>query len=83
VRTTIDSIADLKLEHERTWRDRPDWYWCLGLLEEVVELILSLIGLHRHKPDYELRQISSIAANWIDKRADDMQNAQVNTRAHQ
>ena len=77
MQTTIEWINMLKQEHKQTWRDRPDWYWCLGLLEEVGELILSLIGLHRHSPEYELRQISTIAANWIDKRAADAQNEMV------
>ena len=73
MQTTIEWIDTLKREHEQTWRNRSDWYWLRGLWEEVIELSLSLLGLHRHSPEYELRQIGAIAANWIDKRADDRQ----------
>lgn len=64
-----EEVVKLKLKHQRTWRDKPDWFWLLGLLEEVCELSLSLIGLHRHSPEIELRQIAAIAMNWLEKRA--------------
>ncbi len=63
------SVIQLKREHRYTWRDKPDWFWWLGLLEEMWELALALIGLHRHSPDSELRQIAAIAMNWLEKRA--------------
>lgn len=64
-----EEVIKLKREHCRTWRDKSDWFWLLGLLEEVYELSLSLIGLHRHLPETELRQIATIAMNWLEKRA--------------
>lgn len=63
-----ESVIKLKREHKQTWRDKPDWFWLLGLLEEVWELALALVGLHRHSPEVELRQISAIAMNWLEKR---------------
>ena len=32
------SIIEFKREHEKTWRDKPDWYWFVGLVKEVWEL---------------------------------------------
>jgi hypothetical protein len=61
-------------DHRDTWRDKPDRFWYLGLLEEVAELGLALLGWHKHPypdddtVDWELRQIGSIAMNWIRKR---------------
>lgn len=63
-----ESVLKLKREHQQTWRDKSDWFWLLGLLEEFVELALSLAGLHRHAPEVELRQIAAIAINWLEKR---------------
>lgn len=39
------------------------------LMEEVAELALSLQGKHVHTPELELREIASIAINWLDMRA--------------
>lgn len=61
-------VLDLKYKHCKTWRDKPDWYWFMQLMEEVFELALSLLGLHRHGPDIELAQIASIAMNFMEKR---------------
>ena len=66
-----ESIIKFKREHERTWRGKPDWYWFVGLIKEVWELGLSLIGLHHHPPEVELRQISAITMNWLEKRNND------------
>jgi hypothetical protein len=68
---TIYNCAE---DHRDVWQDRPDWFWYLGLLEEVAELGLALLGWHRHPHpdfdtvDWELRQVGSIAMNWIRKR---------------
>ena len=62
------TVLSLKRVHKNTWTDKPSAFWFFGLLEEVVELGLSLLGLHRHAPEYELKQISSIALNWMEMR---------------
>lgn len=61
-------ILKLKHQHADTWRDKPDWYWLISLLEEVWELAWSLVGLHKGPVDWELMQISAIAANWLEHR---------------
>ena len=66
----LERVLYLTAEHVRTWRDRGNWYWFLGLLEEVVELALSLVGLHGDPPEHELRQVASICLNWLDLRAE-------------
>jgi hypothetical protein len=64
------SVFALKQTHLETWRDRSQLKWTLGLLEEVVELLLSLVGLHKGPPGWELQQIASIAMNWLEVRAE-------------
>ena len=64
----LEQAAQLKEQHEDTWRDRPQWYWMLGLLEEVIELGLSLMGLHEGPVEWELLQIAAICLNWIEYR---------------
>jgi len=61
-------VIGLKRVHSQTWRDRGQLKWTLGLLEEVAELLLALVGLHHHSPDWELRQIATIAMNWLERR---------------
>ena len=64
----LEQVAQLKQKHKCTWRDKPQWYWMLGLLEEVVELGLTLIGLHEGPVEWELLQIAAICLNWIEYR---------------
>ena len=66
--TVVDEALKLKERHRNTWRNRSNLFWLIGLLEEVGELTLSLIGLHKHPPDLELKQIATIALNWLEKR---------------
>lgn len=61
-------VLDLAKTHEDTWQDKPDWYWFLALVKEFTELGLSLLGLHKDPPRWELAQISSICINWLRKR---------------
>jgi hypothetical protein len=61
-------VLRLKDAHKSTWSDKPTWYWYLGLLEEVGELFLSLLRLHKDSPEHELKQIATIAMNWLEKR---------------
>jgi hypothetical protein len=60
--------VELKEQHKATWRNKPEWYWFISLLEEFVELGLSLVGLHKDPPDLELRQIAAICLNWLEMR---------------
>lgn len=59
-------VVFLRRQHLRTWRDKPIWYWVLRLLEEVAELVLSLAGLHKGPPRWELTQIAAICINFIE-----------------
>lgn len=64
VDTKVEAATlQLKRIHNSTWADKPDWYWFTGLIEEVVELTLTLIGLHKGPVEWELLQIASIAMN--------------------
>jgi len=65
---SYEIVIEFKEKHSRTWRDKPDWFWFICLIEEVIELGLALLGLHRHSPEYEMAQISSICMNWMEKR---------------
>lgn len=73
---TVDRAAALIWNcaetHRHTCRDRSEWFWFRGLVSEVKELALALLRVHRHPGrewldvvDWELRQIGSIAMNWI------------------
>ena len=64
----VESVLKLKSEYDTYGLDDPEWRWCVRLLEEVCELVLALLGLHRHSPDLELRQIAAIAMNWLEVR---------------
>ena len=61
-------VLRLKDSHKSTWANKPTWYWFVGLLEEMFELLLALMGLHKDSPEHELRQIATIAMNWLEKR---------------
>ena len=56
-------VIALRRKHIATWRNKPVWFWVLGLLEEVAEFILTLVGLHTGPPRWELSQISAICMN--------------------
>ena len=68
----MDNVAQevllLKQEHRKTWRDRPQWYWWWRFCLEWIELSLALVKLHKDSPDWELRQLASIAINWLEMR---------------
>lgn len=66
--TILDQIVGLQRYHNKTWRNKRQWRWVLGLIEEVVELIASLVGLHEGPPEWELMQIASICLNWLEYR---------------
>lgn len=64
----LERIVKLKHEHRRTWRTLNQTRWMMYLLEEVAELLLALIGLHKDTPDWELQQIAAICWNWLEMR---------------
>jgi len=67
--TPVESqVLELKRQHNSTWRGRSQLKWAFGLLEEVMELLLALVGLHKDSADWELRQIATIAMNWLERR---------------
>lgn len=66
----IDDVLALQQKHAETWRHEGAVGWLSGLEEEVRELQCALFGVHEHTPEWELRQIASIALNWLDMRAD-------------
>jgi hypothetical protein len=61
----ISEVLELRYEHRETWAGKSDLFWALGLLEEVAELVLSLAGLHKDDPEWELKQIAAITMNWL------------------
>lgn len=60
-------VVTRKRKYAHYWREQSEWYWYWRLLGEVVELALSLLGLHKDTPPHELEQIASIAMNWQEK----------------
>ena len=65
----VRDVLDLKEANASRWRDRDDAYWFARLMQEVGELSSSLVGDHEDPPEHELRQIASIALNWLEKRS--------------
>jgi hypothetical protein len=63
----MDTVVQLANYHDAlwTWRNKTNLEWMLGILEEYVELGLSLLGLHRHPPEYEVAQIVSCHINFV------------------
>lgn len=75
---------ELVVKHRRKyialWREKSNLYWFLHLVEEMVELGLSLIGFiqysrkkgwHMETPVEELRGIASVCINWIEMLGDE------------
>lgn len=52
-------------EIKATWKDKSRWFWYWSLVEEVIELGLSLLGLHKDPPKLELLQIGSVSINFL------------------
>ena len=65
----LDLVMSLAYNHAETWRDKDNSYWLARLMQEVGELASSLVGDHDDSPEHELRQIASIALNWLELRA--------------
>jgi len=58
-------VIKCRRKHSLTWVNRNLVYWYYRMFLEFIELGLSLLGLHKHSPDFELNQISAIAMNFI------------------
>lgn len=67
----LREVMILKRFHQNTWCGKSNGWWALCLAEEFMELILALLGLHRHSPDLELIEIASIAINWLEMREEE------------
>jgi len=65
-----NEVLALKARHAQTWADKPQWFWMVMLMEEIVELLGALLGLHKGPVEWELKQIAAIAMNWLEHRAD-------------
>lgn len=64
----LNQVLALKEKRGTHWRDQDEHYWIARLMQEVGELSSSLVGDHLDSPDHELRQIASIALNWLEMR---------------
>jgi len=62
------TLLDYKRRFRDHWRDEPDVYWFLRLMQEVGELADTFTEETQDPRDHELRQIASICMNWLDKR---------------
>ncbi len=60
------NVISLGRKHINTRRDKSIGYWYWRLFLEFIELGLSLIGLHKHNPLWEMTQISTIVIYLID-----------------
>jgi hypothetical protein len=66
--TVVLGTIKLMSDHKTTWRNKPEWFWFLSLLEEFWELLGALVGWHKDPVDFELMQIAAICMNWMDMR---------------
>lgn len=64
-----ERVIEHRIKYKNKWRNRSNLYWLWRLLQEVAELIGSLMRLHKHKPEVELYQIASICINWLEMRS--------------
>ena len=62
-------VISRKRRYKSYWRAKADWYWLYRLLQEMAELIGSLLRIHKDSPRHELEQIASICMNWLEKGA--------------
>ncbi len=65
---TEKMLQERRLKYRGYWYEKSEWYWLKRLLEEVWELIGTMVGWHKHSTDLELSQISTITANWLEMR---------------
>lgn len=63
----LESVLYYQKKYKDYWTSKNNFYWFYRLFQEVTELFLALLRLHRHKPELELIQIASICLNWLNK----------------
>lgn len=61
----LAGVIAMQMAHAKTWQKSDERTWIDGLKEEVYELLDTLDGLHAGPAEHELRQIASIAINWL------------------
>jgi len=61
-------VLEFRMKYCSQWRERGDLYWWWRMMQEVIELTFSLLGLHGDDPKWELAQIASICTNWLEKK---------------
>ncbi len=75
LRPAEEIVIRRRREFITTWRGRSNLFWFIRLLEEILELGLSLMGLiqyskekgwHKETVSRELMGIASICINWIE-----------------
>lgn len=66
-RTTM-SVQEFVEHYKNKWQDESDEFWLDRLNAEFEELAMALAGAHEHTPELELKEIASIAINWLRKR---------------
>ena len=64
----LRGVLVMQRANANTWKDRGPFDWLEGLQEEVDELQSTLSGQHDGPVEHELRQIASIALNWLVRR---------------
>jgi len=57
---TEELVIRRKRRRKNYWRDASDWFWLWRLSEEIIELILALLGFHEDTPSHELEQIAAM-----------------------
>jgi len=60
----MDEALKYANKYKDKWQNKSTFYWVMRLLQEVIELIGALIGIHKDDPKHELNQIASIAINF-------------------
>lgn len=68
--TPQQAVYRLSDKYKFYWQNKSNWYWAWRLFQEFVELIGSLLHIHKDPPKWELLQIASICVNWMYKISD-------------
>lgn len=58
-------VLRLQNKYKNYWHEKSDAYWFWRLLQEVIELGFSLVGLHKDPSKWEKMQIAAICINWM------------------
>ena len=72
--TELKNVLDLQEKYKKQWRYKEYHYWLMRLMQETGELASVLANDHDHTQEHELRQIASIALNWLDMIVNDKKN---------